>query len=343
MQILVVRNDKLGDFILAWPALALIHHYRPGWRITALVPAYTAPLAKLCPWIDDIIIDEGDAATALARKLRRQGFAAQLTLFSTLRVALAGWLARIPYRLAPATKAAQLLYTQRLTQRRSRSEKPEYAYNLDLAYRLLADLSGAAPHMTAESADDFLPRELARPLLSVASEKIPDRAAFCTLHHLPGDRPLVFIHPGSGGSANNLSPAQYAELARRLNRLTPLSFVITAGPREQAIAQELSRQLDAPHAILDSKGNLESLIAHLMLADLFISNSTGPMHLAGALDRPTATFFPRHRSATPLRWQPLNAPAKRLAFTPPPEAAAEDVSTIDIGNAANTIFHKFFS
>lgn len=343
MQILVVRNDKLGDFMLAWPAFALIHHYCPEWHITALVPAYTAPLAKLCPWIDDIIIDEGETATALARKLRKRGFAAQLTLFSTMRIALAGRLAGIPYRLAPATKMAQLLYTQRLTQRRSRSEKPEYAYNLDLAYRLLEDLSGAAPHMTSEYAGDFLPRELARPLLQVAAEKIPDRATFCTLHHLPGDRPLVFIHPGSGGSANNLSPAQYAELARRLNRLTPLSFVITAGPQEQAIAQELSRQLDTPHVILDNKGNLESLIAHLMLADLFISNSTGPMHIAGALDRPTATFFPRHRSATPLRWQPLNAPAKRLAITPPQEAAAEDVSAINITSAADAIIHKFFS
>ena len=41
------------------------------------------------------------------------------------------WKAHIPHRLAPATKLAQVLYNHRLVQRRSRSQKPEYEYNLD--------------------------------------------------------------------------------------------------------------------------------------------------------------------------------------------------------------------
>jgi ADP-heptose:LPS heptosyltransferase len=43
-RILVVRNDKLGDFMLAWPALALLK--QAGCEVTVLVPEYTAPLAR---------------------------------------------------------------------------------------------------------------------------------------------------------------------------------------------------------------------------------------------------------------------------------------------------------
>jgi hypothetical protein len=62
-DILVIRNDKLGDFMLAWPAFSLIKQQYPDARITALVPAYTQPMAELCPWIDDVIIDDQRAQT----------------------------------------------------------------------------------------------------------------------------------------------------------------------------------------------------------------------------------------------------------------------------------------
>ena len=47
-RILVVRNDKIGDFMLAWPSFAMLKA-SCDCHITALVPSYTAPLAELCP------------------------------------------------------------------------------------------------------------------------------------------------------------------------------------------------------------------------------------------------------------------------------------------------------
>src|SRR5690606_15621146 len=51
-RILVVRNDKIGDFMLAWPALALLRRSLPDAHISVLVPGYTRALAQRCPWID---------------------------------------------------------------------------------------------------------------------------------------------------------------------------------------------------------------------------------------------------------------------------------------------------
>lgn len=339
-HILVIRNDKLGDFMLAWPAFALLKHHWPEAHITALVPEYTAAMARLCPWIDSLLIDDKTgSAIALARRLRDGRFDALLTLFSTGRVALAGALARIPYRLAPATKAAQLLYNHRLVQRRSRSEKPEYAYNLDLAYRLLADFGKVEElQQTVETDGDWLPAEIPRPLLRFSDDVALLKASFCREHGLPGEAQLVFIHPGSGGSANNLLPEQYTQLANRLTGGSgPLAFVISAGPGEESIAKEVAAGIGAPAAVYDSGAGLERFARTLQLADLFISGSTGPLHIAAALDRPTAAFYPRHRSATPLRWQTTNAPQKRLAFTPPEQSEEREVQQIDIAAAAERI------
>lgn len=344
MRIIVVRNDKLGDFMLAWPVFALLKHHWPEAHISALVPAYTAPMAELCPWIDEVVIaNREDGALTLRSQLRQRRYDALLTLFSTGRVALAGCLAAIPYRLAPATKLAQFCYNHRLTQRRSRSEKPEYAYNLDLAYQLLHDLKQLPlQHTGSEDMADFLPRKLHRPLLQFDADEVQTlRMTFCRQHGLEPQSRLIFIHPGSGGSANNLGPEQYAKLALALRSKEPLAFAITAGPGEERIAGKLKDMLHPlAAAVLRPEGGLAELSRHLQFADLFISGSTGPLHIAGALDRPTATFYPRHRSATPLRWQTLNAAEKRLAFTPPSDADAMEVASIDVEAAADKISEK---
>ena len=65
-------------------------------------------------------------------------------------------------------------------------------------------------------------------------------------------------------------------------------------------------------------------------AALFVAGSTGPLHIAAALDVPTIGFFPAHRSATPLRWRPLNSEGRHLAFSPPEDSDhPEDMSQLD--------------
>jgi len=334
-KILVVRNDKLGDFMLTCPTFALLREALPAARIDALVQDYTAPMAERFAGIDTVIRDPGPGwrnTLTLARRLRRERYDAAIVLFSTTRIGLALWLAGIPLRLAPATKLAQVFYNRRVRQRRSRSDKPEYAYNRDLALTLLRELGIAAP-------GPFTP-----PCLRFSeAEREATRKTFLARHGLPEDARLLFVHPGHGGSANNLSLKQYAELIRRLDPQAPWRVVITAGPGEADQAGLLAGELPEWQPVVHvSEEGLARFAQVLDLADLFISGSTGPLHIAGALDRPTAAFYTRRRSATSLRWQTLNAPERRLAFSPPETAAAEDMSQVDLAAAAEAIQARFF-
>ena len=336
-KILVIRNDKLGDFMLAFPALHALKNSLPGVSVTTLIPEYTRELAQACPAVDQIILDPGPTAPwreqiRLAKQLSTQRFDAAVTLFSTTRTAIMLLAARIPYRLAPATKAAQIFYNHRLTQRRSRSEKPEFAYNSDLIAKLLEDFGV-----------ELIPS--APPYLQFPAPVVDElRAEFCRHKQLdPGQR-LIFIHPGSGGSANNLSVAQYATLAGQLKANLDCSIVVTAGPGELPKAKDLGVQLHGvPHAIYHSAEGLAKFAQHIQFADVFISGSTGPLHIAGALDVPTVGFYTRRRSATSLRWQTLNSPGKRLAFCPPENAGESDMASIDLSAAARAIGKQFFN
>ncbi len=347
MRILVIRNDRLGDFMLAWPALALLRHHMPKAQIDVQVPSYTAPIAEICPSVDSVLLipspEPGlSGALALASRLRANKYDAMISLYTTGTVATAGMLAQIPYRLAPATKWVQLLANQRLTQRRSRSLKPEFAYNCDLIDRFLNDhniSTPARPHNDPTA--EYLPEELTRPLLTFDPGPIESlRKRFFQQHQIePGAR-LIFIHPGSGGSATTLQRAQYAKLVSGLNSQHNLHYIITAGPGEQQYGSGLVEQLQQQGeqaTLLQPQGGLVGLAQHLALSDLLISGSTGPLHIAGALNRPTATFYPGHRSATPLRWQALNAADRRLAFIPPEGGDPKDVSRSQIEPATTAV------
>ena len=113
MKILVIRNDKLGDFVQAFPAFAMLKASNPELKLTALVPAYTAPLAQICPYLDDVIIDsaENDKAdfNRLIKEIKEQQFDGMISFFSNTHNGKLAWKSGIPYRLAPATKWVQIL------------------------------------------------------------------------------------------------------------------------------------------------------------------------------------------------------------------------------------------
>lgn len=332
MNVLVIRNDKLGDFMLAWPALSALKGRYPESRVYVLVPGYTKPLAEICPWIDEVIIDEpGSSALEdvlkLSHKIRHARIDASISLFSQTRTSLALWLARVPRRFGPATKLAQLFLNNRLKQRRSSSFKPEYEYNTDLVH-----------FYTRRNRDEPAACHGA-PYLSFDPDRINTlKQDFFRKHRIDASHRLIFIHPGSGGSAINLSLQQYAELAMMLSQRNRLYFVITAGPGEIEIAESLAALMPGiEHTIHHSTQGLVNFCMFIAMCDLFISGSTGPLHIAGALDVPTAAFYPARRSATRLRWQTLNQPERRLAFSPETCTGKEDMDTIDIAHCAAEI------
>ncbi len=281
MNILVVRNDKLGDFITALPTFYVLKKYNPNNKIIALVAPLTATLANECSFIDEVIVDV-DSTLELSHLLKAHNIDASITLFSNTHVALAQFLARISIRIAPATKIVQYLYTKRIKQRRSRVEMAEFEYNLQLAKALFSDIALKIPS----------------PLLEYDNSVYK---AFCEKEGIT--KKVCAFHVGFGGSSDaNWSEDEYVELINEAKKMKDVEVILTFGPDESELMQRMQSKLKWVKTYQSREGLVEfaKLISHF---DLFVSTSTGTFHLASLVGTPTLTFFGDSLFASSRRWR----------------------------------------
>jgi len=287
MNILVVRTDKLGDFITALPSMYVLKQYDSENKIIACVAPLNESLALSCDFIDEVIVDDGTSSIfEFSKKLRDAKIDASITLFSNTRVAFAQFLAGIPKRIAPATKIAQIFYTHRITQRRSEVKMAEFEYNLQLTKFLFSDIS----------------LEYKKPLLKFKdAQKIYE--VFCKKNDI--EKEVVAFHVGFGGSSDaNWNLDEYEVLIREVLKNGKYQVVLTFGPDELELYEEMQNKLRGEDIIFYL--SLESLIYFAKLISsfkLFVSTSTGTYHLASLVGTPTMTFFADTLFASSKRWK----------------------------------------
>ena len=287
MNILVVRTDKLGDFITALPAMYVLKMHNSSNKIIACVAPINAALAKSCEFIDEVIVDESqESVFALASKLRAAKIDASITLFSNTRVAFAQFLARIPITIAPATKLAQIFYTKRVKQKRSLVKMAEFEYNLELTRELFSDIS----------------LEYQTPLLVFNdAQKVYD--VFCVNNDIT--REIMAFHVGFGGSSDaNFNTVEYESMIRKVLKTQKYQVVLTFGPDEKKLYEEMQIRLRDEDVVFYL--SLDGLIYFAKLISkfkLFVSTSTGTYHLASLVGTPTMTFFGDSLFASASRWK----------------------------------------
>ncbi|MDD5371997.1 MAG: glycosyltransferase family 9 protein [Sulfurimonas sp.] len=288
MNILVVRTDKLGDFVTALPAIYVLKKHNPQNRVIVCVAPLNKSLAQSCDFIDEVIVDEGGSFLGFVAKLREAKIDASITLFSNTRVALAQFLAGIPKRIAPATKIAQIFYTNRVVQRRSEVKMAEFEYNLELTRALFSDIS----------------LEYKKPLLEFNDAK-EIYGVFCANNDIT--REIIAFHVGFGGSSDaNWSLDEYEILIRAVVKEDKYQVVLTFGPDEKKLCEEMQNRLFDVNAVFYL--SLEGLVYFAKLISnfkLFISTSTGTYHIASLVGTPTMTFFADNLFASSKRWKSI--------------------------------------
>jgi ADP-heptose:LPS heptosyltransferase len=301
MNILVVRTDKLGDFITALPAIYVLKHYNQQNKIIVCVAPINEELAKNCDFIDEVIVDKAqESIFTLVNKLTSAKIDASITLFSNVRVALAQFLARIPTRIAPATKIAQIFYTNRVKQKRSQVKMAEFEYNLALTQELFENIS----------------LEYKKPLLSFSNSK-EVYESFCRKNKISRD--VLAFHVGFGGSSDaNFNTVEYESLIRSLLDQQKYQVLLTFGPDEEELCEEMKAKLEGERVLFylsrDGLIHFAKLISHLKL---FVSTSTGTYHLASLVGTPTMTFFGDSLFASSKRWKGVGEEKLQMHFMLP--------------------------
>ena len=290
-HILIVRTDRIGDVVLSLPMVSALRAWDSALSITFLVRTYTRELVAGEPGITDVLnFDIGGVPKpfwTLVGELRRARFDAAVVASPTLRTALAVRCAGIRLRVGTGYRWYSFLFNRRVYEHRKTALKHEAEFNVSL----LGALGVPVPPSP-------------RPVLT-----IPDaaREAASAVRRAKGFAPtdrLVILHPGSGGSARDWSAENFGRLARRLVE-AGAAVLVTGGRGEEPLVTRVCAAAQMPLGTSVGELDLMTLAALLQSASLFVSNSTGPLHIASAVGTPVIAFYPPIIQCSPRRWGPL--------------------------------------
>jgi len=277
-NILVIDFGQLGDVVMSLAALRAVRERFPRARITVAVGKPGVPIIDLSGYADaTIAVDRvglRDGSTLLSigriiklvRDVRRSKFDFVIDLHSLSETNLLGLLSGAPHRLYAHRENRSLDYLANFKPPPPREDKTRHAAEryLDVLQPLgIADRSHA-PHLKTDRAADS----------AVEAMLKKAKADSKTL--------LVGLFPGAGNASRCWPLKNYAELADFLTRNNRVRVIVFAGPEERELVAE-AKPMFPPNTIFFDKLTIPELASAQARLTMFISNDTGPMHVAAAV------------------------------------------------------------
>ncbi|MBI3017418.1 MAG: glycosyltransferase family 9 protein [Deltaproteobacteria bacterium] len=308
-NILFIRTDRLGDFLLNLPAIHALKETYPKARLSVLLHPSLEELLKDHPDIDETIsfapIIHGTHFLKwflFFWKLRKKHYDLVIISNPHKYFHLFTTLMRIPYRIGYHRKWGFLL-TQALPDLRVQSLKHEVEYNLDLVA-----LVGAKLRNVGASQNYSIP-------LSTQDEQSFESLA--QQKELNLKKPWIVMNPYTTASFKQWPIDCFIQIVQKLHAETSFQLILIGGPEESTFIKKDILPFIAP-SVFDFSGclNLKQLAALLKKAPLLISNDSGPVHIAAAFHTKTIVLFGKHpQGSNPQRWgpwDPLNNTGHRI-------------------------------
>ncbi len=286
-KIVLVRYDRIGDVVLTLP-MAEVLKSRGDCELLFLGRDYTRVLAEASPYIDGFISwDELKDLSpfAISTELKKFQFDEVYVVSPGFKIALALFLAGIKKRTGIGYRWYSFLFNNKVFEHRRTAQKNELEYNLSMLgwqgeYHFPSNFFSGISKF-----DRFL---------------------------LDTTKIITIIHPGSGGSAADLPLETFRELTSKLCKDGRFIVYLT-GSKEEIKKCEIVKG-DSDAKILAGDLSLTELISFIKEGDLFISNSTGPLHIAAAAGCFMVGFYPRVVQCSVERWGPYTD--RKLIFKP---------------------------
>lgn len=300
-NILIVRTDRIGDVVLSLPLADIIKKHYPGCKVSFLVRNYTKEILSNNPFIDEIIIlKEDNNRVNLFENLKNissKKFDTCIVVNPTFVVALILFFSGIKQRIGTGYRWYSFLFNSKVFEHRKYAEKHELEFNVNMLQKIgIRETVNERNIKYNLGADNKALKSVEEILLN---------------ENLDIKKPFIIIHPGSGGSSIDLPINKFIELTKKLTE-DNLQVIITGNKNEIEICNQLV--LSDKTKNLAGKFNLTQLIALISKSAMFISNSTGPIHIAAALGKYAVGFYPKIISCSKERWAPYTE--KKLIYVP---------------------------
>jgi heptosyltransferase-2 len=286
-RLLVRGPNWIGDAVMCEPALAALRPLFPAAEITLLVKPAIAELFKGHPGVDRILVyeDPGRHAGlagkwALANAIRRARFQLAILFQNAFEAALLTFLAGIPARCGYATDGRGFLLTDSVAVPTRTKISHQVHYYLDLLRPLGAVTSAVPPRLYLTDEEE-----------GAMAVKLADAG-------VGGSDFVVGLNPGSVyGGAKRWLPERFAETAERLiqdcqaGTGRTVRVVIVGARGEEGLGHVVAQKMPHAPVVLSGRTTVRELMAVIKRCGLFLTNDTGPMHIAAAFNVPLVAVF----------------------------------------------------
>ena len=274
-RVLLIRLIALGDILLMTPLLNLLRATCPQAEIDILVKAEYRDLLRAHPGITRLLtFDSRQPLLRTLRSLRDDRYDVALDLHCTPRSQLL---------LLGLRAHRKLTYDKRVLRR---------ALLVRLGWNTLRRMTPVPELYAAPLRRMGLTGRLGAPTMHLDPESTEAMQAHIT-RSLPdaSHQPLLAVAPGARWPTKRWPAERFAAVAQELAREKQASVVILGGPDEAQLARNLCDKLDVP--VVNGAGTLSLMQSAALLSRcrLLISNDSGLMHMATALQVPVVTIF----------------------------------------------------
>lgn len=280
-RLLIRSTNWIGDAVMTTPAVRAIRHNFPAAWISMLAKPWVTPVFAHSPHVDDIIVYDTNGRHAgiggtirLARELRREDFDAAILLQNAIEAALIAFMAGIPRRIGFDTDARRLLLTQAVRCTPAIKSIHQTGYYL----KLLEGVGLVAGKQTLE--------------LEIGRQDKVQAEKHLLENNVKAESILIGLNPSAiFGPAKQWFPDRFAAVGDRLHQDLGAAILIFGGPSDRELGETISGMMAAPAIDLSGRTSLGQAMALIDRCDAFVTNDSGLMHVAAALNTPLVAIF----------------------------------------------------
>lgn len=281
-NIIVRMPNWVGDLTMATPILADLCRHWPEAKLTAMCQLNVAPLLKYDPHIDELFAFQKPSGWIphkstwdLINNLRKGKYDLGVLLTNSFSSAWWYWIGNVKNRVGFSGNARSLLLDKAVPFPKKRKEQ-----HLVVTYKELLTPIG-------------IPVSTTEPTLYTSQEErsgAKDLFARCGID--PVKDVIIGINPGAAfGTAKCWIPERFRALALRLIERRNTRVIFFGDFASAPLVNEICKDLPEKVVNLASKTTLRELLACIQQCTLFVSNDSGPMHIAAALKTPVLGLF----------------------------------------------------
>ena len=271
---LIVRTDRVGDVVMTTAIPREIKKAYPDAFVATLTQPNTAVIFDNNPYVDARITDDlsKDTFWNVVKQLRKYKFDYGLLILPTERAAYQMFLGGIKKRIGVGRIFYEVItFMGSVSRNNYRPLRHEADYCMDLARK------------TGVNTNNFQPE------IFVSDTEKAETRDYLNSKGIINSNYKIIIHTGSKNSAPNWSEEKYFRLIQKLIKKYPdkeFALLLTAYEMTNEFKNKVKSLKDRRiYDVSDDIDNLRKLIKIISATDLMICSSTGPIHLADALDR----------------------------------------------------------